>query len=146
MIKIAKLETSCEARYILQNIEALKNKSNQLDYLTDTLERCTVATTPTTKKKRALTNYNCFVKVMVKKGQSFKEVVKSKAWSTLSDKQKATWKDLAKEGCPPRLWQKKIGSLILSKETHEVFIYYRLLKLLVTKDYYSAQMRQLLTH
>lgn len=108
MIKIAELKTSCEPRYILQNIEALKSKSTQLDYLSDTLERCAIQKAPITKKKRKMSGYNCFVKVMVKKGQPFKDVVKSKAWSTLSDKNKASWKNLADEGCPPRLWEKKL--------------------------------------
>lgn len=105
MIKIAELKPSCDPEYVLQNLNSLKKEATKLDYLTDTLERCAIQKAPITKKKRAMTNYNCFVKVMVKKGQSFKEVVKSKAWSQLSDKQKATWKDLAKEGCPPRLWE-----------------------------------------
>ena len=52
-----------------------------------------------------MSGYNCFVRVMVKKGQPFKEVVKFKAWNTLSDKQKASWKSLANVGCPPRLWE-----------------------------------------
>ena len=95
---------SCDPKSVFQNLEVIKEPENRFTYIKDTFKRCAIAT-PTTKKKRKMTNYNCFVKVMVKKGQSFKEVVKSKAWSTLSDKQKATWKDLANEGCPPRLWE-----------------------------------------
>ena len=98
-------QPNCAPRYILQNLESLKEKSTKLEYITNTLERCTI-TSPTIKqKKRGMSGYNCFVKVSVKKGQPFKQVVKSKAWSTLEDKQKETWKNLANEGCPPRLWE-----------------------------------------
>jgi len=100
-------QPECDPKYVLQNLNSLKKEATKLDYLTDILERCVIQK-PSTKKKRGLTNYNCFVKVMVKKGQSFKEVVKSKAWSQLSDKQKSVWKSLAKEGCPPRLWEKNL--------------------------------------
>ena len=100
MIKIAELKTSCNPRYILQNLDVLKNKPNRLEYLTDTLERC--ATTPITKK-RAMSGYNCFVRVMSKKGN--KNVIKSRSWSQLEDKSKAHWKNLAKEGCSPKLWE-----------------------------------------
>lgn len=105
MIKIKQPE--CDPKYILQTIEALQEPKNKLEYISDTLERCAIQKAPT-KKKRKMSGYNCFVKVMVKKGQPFKEVVKSKAWRTLSDKNKATWKDLADEGCPPRLWEKNL--------------------------------------
>ena len=106
MIKITKPEPNCDPKYILQNLEATKNKASKLDYITDTLERCAIATTPFTKKKRGMTGYNCFIRVAVKNGQKFKEVVKSKAWSQLTDKSKESWKSLANEGCPPRLWEK----------------------------------------
>lgn len=53
-----------------------------------------------------MSGYNCFIRVSVKKGQPFKKVVKSRVWSTLEPKQKETWKNLALEGCPPRLWEK----------------------------------------
>lgn len=53
-----------------------------------------------------MSGYNCFTKVQIKKtGRPLKEVVKAKTWSTLEPKQKETWKSLALEGCPPRLWQ-----------------------------------------
>ena len=100
-----KPEPNCDPKYILQNLEATKNKASKLDFITDTLERCAIATTPSTKKKRGMTGYNCYIRVSVKKGQKFKEVVKSKSWSQLPEKSKETWKSLAKEGCPPRLWE-----------------------------------------
>ena len=45
---------------------------------------------------------------MSKRGN--KSVIKSRAWSTLEDKQKETWKRTASEGCDnPRLWETKNG-------------------------------------
>ena len=105
MIKIAELKPSCDPKYVLQNLNSLKKEATKLDYLTDTLERCAIQKAPTTKKKRAMSGYNCFIRVAVKKGQKFKDVVKSKAWRTLSDQIKASWSNLAKEGCPQRLWE-----------------------------------------
>lgn len=102
MIKIAQSEPSCDPKYILQNLGALKKDTNKISYISDTLERCAITTT-TTKKKRPMTGYNCFVRVMSKRGN--KNVIKSRAWSTLEDKQKETWKNSAKEGCLPRLWE-----------------------------------------
>lgn len=93
---------SCDAKYIYQNLEATKDKGDKIKYIADTLERCAVSTI---KKKRKMSGYNCFVKVSVKKGQPFMSVIKAKGWSTLSDKQKNTWKHHASEDCPPRLWQ-----------------------------------------
>jgi len=106
---------SCDPKYVLQNIEGIKKKVDKLDYLTERFEQCAIPTTPTTKKKRKMSGYNCHTKVQYKiekksakqenrKPISFKEMIKAKAWSTLSDKQKATWNHLAEEGCPPRLW------------------------------------------
>jgi hypothetical protein len=40
---------------------------------------------------------------MSKKGN--KNVIKSRSWSQLEDKSKAHWKNLAKEGCSPKLWE-----------------------------------------
>ncbi len=103
VIKITESKPSCEARYILQTLGSIKQEANKLDYLKDTLERCTVFTTP----KRKLSGYNCFIKVAIKKsGKPLKEVVKAKTWSTLEAKQKSHWVNLANEGCNnPRLWE-----------------------------------------
>lgn len=100
-----KLPESCTPVYILQNLDGIKKEADRLGYLSDTLERCRI-TTPTKQKKRAMTGYNCFVRVAVKKGQDFKKVVKSRAWSQLEPKSKESWKHLALEGCPQRLWEK----------------------------------------
>jgi hypothetical protein len=94
---------SCTPVYILQNLEVIKKESDRLDYITDTLERCSIASP--SKKKRKMSGYNCFVRVSVKKGQPFKEVIKSRAWSQLEPKSKEAWSHLAEEGCPPRLWK-----------------------------------------
>lgn len=100
---VKKRPESCTPIYVLQNLEVIKKESDRLDYITDTLERCSIA--PLIKrKKRQMTGYNCFVRVSVKKGQPFKKVIKSGAWSQLEPKSKEHWKHLAKEGCPPRLW------------------------------------------
>ncbi len=119
MIKIVKPETSCEPRYILQNLEATKNKADKIDYIHDTLERCAI-TTPTTKKKRVMSGYNCFTKVQYKiekksakqenrKPIPFKEMLKARGWSQLEDKSKTRWDSRAKEGCDsPRLWEKNL--------------------------------------
>jgi len=101
-IEIKKSE-SCKPLYILQNLGSIKQEANKLDFISDTLKRCAIAPA---KTKRLMSGYNCFVKVQIKKtGKPLTEVVKAKTWSTLEPKQKATWKNLAKEGCPPRLWQ-----------------------------------------
>ena len=103
---MAELDTGCSPRYILQNIEALKNKPSQIDYLKDTMQRCAITPSPV-KKKRKLSGYNCFIKVAIKKtGKPLKEVVKAKTWSTLEARQKLHWTNLANEGCNnPRLWE-----------------------------------------
>lgn len=95
---------SCAPIYIVQNLGGIKKDSDKVTYIKDTLERCSIAPTPTKRKKRPMSGYNCFIRVSVKKGEPFKKVVKAKTWSTFSDKQKSTWNHLAKEGCPPRLW------------------------------------------
>lgn len=78
-----------------------------MDYITNTLERCSL---PSTKKKRGLSGYNCFIKVAIKKsGKPLKEVVQAKGWSTLEDKQKSVWKDLALDGCSPKLYENETG-------------------------------------
>ncbi len=97
---------SCDPKYVLQNLEVIKKRVDKLHYITDTLNRCAISDIPTTKKKRKMNGYNCFVRVSVKKGEAFMSVVKSGAWKQLSDKQKSTWKHLADEGCPPKLWNK----------------------------------------
>lgn len=101
-----KTEPSCDPKYILQNLGALKKESSKLEYLTDTLARCNLV--PSKKrKKRAMSGYNCFVRVAVKKGEDFKKVVKSGAWKQLEQKSKEHFKNLAKQGCDnPRLWEK----------------------------------------
>jgi len=104
---------SCDPKYILQNIEGIKGKADKLDYISDRLKQCAI--TPA-RKKRGMTNYNCFSKVQYKKEKqiaeqenrkpiSFKDMLKAKAWRLQSDKQKEMWRRHAKEGCPPRLWQ-----------------------------------------
>ena len=63
------------------------------------------------KKKREMSGYNCFTKNLYttekktakaesRKPMVFRELIKMKTWSTLEDKQKNTWKHLAKQGCP----------------------------------------------
>lgn len=53
-----------------------------------------------------MSGYNCFVKVQIKKtGKPLKKVVKAKTWGTLEPRQKSVWKDLALDGCSPRLWE-----------------------------------------
>lgn len=103
--KIKKTEPSCDPKFILQNLGALKKDSSKLDYIKDTLVRCAVVSPAKKKVKRSMSGYNCFVRVSVKKGQPFKKVVKSGAWKQLEDKSKEHWKSLAKEGCPQRLWE-----------------------------------------
>ena len=96
---------SCDPKYVWQNLGVLKTDKSKFEYLADTLKRCSVVS-PIIKKKRGMSGYNCFVKVSVKKGQPFKEVIKSRAWSQLEPKAKETWNRLAKnEGCSPRLWE-----------------------------------------
>ena len=92
---------------------SIKKDANKLDFIADTLKRCAIAPA---KTKRLMSGYNCFSKVQYKlekksaeqesrKPISFKEMIKARAWSTLEPKQKETWKSLALEGCPPRLWE-----------------------------------------
>lgn len=105
MIKITEIKKSesCKPLYILQNLGSIKQEANKLSYISDTLKRCAVAPA---KAKRGMSGYNCFVKVQIKKtGRPLKEVVKARTWSTLEPKQKETWKSLALEGCPARLWE-----------------------------------------
>ncbi len=63
------------------------------------------------KRKRQMTGYNCFTrnlygaekktaKVEGREPMSYSQLLKMKTWGTLSDKSKATWNDLAKQGCP----------------------------------------------
>ncbi len=63
------------------------------------------------KIKRQMSGYNCFTKNLYatekKNAQaenrehiSYKELIKMKTWGTLQDKQKNTWKGLAKQDCP----------------------------------------------
>lgn len=49
--------------------------------------------------KRKMSGYNCFVKAMVSEGQSFKSVVESKAWGTLSKDKQMHFNSLAESGC-----------------------------------------------
>lgn len=106
MISEKKRPESCTPIYILQNLEGIKKDSGKLEYLKDILERCAIAS-PTKRRKRTMTGYNCSIKVQMKKtGKPLIAVVKARAWSTFSDKQKSTWNHLALEGCPPRLWEK----------------------------------------
>lgn len=49
--------------------------------------------------KRKMSGYNCFVKSMVAEGQPFKQVVKSRAWSTLPKDNQRHWNNLAERGC-----------------------------------------------
>lgn len=115
MKKLSKAET-CDPKYIVQNIGAIKKEADKVDYITNTLERCAVIPAPTKRKKRGMSNFNCFSKVQYKKEKkfaeqenrtpiSFKDMLKAKAWSLQSDKQKEMWRRHAKEGCPPQLWQ-----------------------------------------
>ena len=108
-------KSDCDPKYIAQNIGTIKKEADLVDYITDRIEQCAVSDIVPIKKKRGMSNYNCFSKVQYKKEKqiakqenrkpiSFKEMIKAKAWSTLSDKQKNVWRDLAKEGCPPRLY------------------------------------------
>jgi len=106
---------ACDPKYVLQNIESIKRKPDKLDYIADRLEQCAITPAPAPKKKRGMSNYNCFSKVQYKKEKqiaeqenrkpiSFKDMLKAKAWSLQSDKQKEMWRRHAKEGCLPRLW------------------------------------------
>jgi len=64
------------------------------------------------KRKRPMSGYNCFTKNLYavekqkaeaekRKPMSYKELISMKTWGTLPIKQKSTWNDLAKQGCPP---------------------------------------------
>ena len=111
-----KKSESCEPRYIYQNLEATKDEGDKIKYISDTLERCAISdTAPTTKKKRGMSGYNCYNKVQYKaekkiakqenrKPIPYIKMVKTKGWSQEDQKAKDIWKNLASEGCPPRLW------------------------------------------
>ncbi|MEE9378847.1 MAG: hypothetical protein V3V33_12520 [Candidatus Lokiarchaeia archaeon] len=88
---------TCDPKYVLQNLEVIKKKTDKVDYLEDRLSMCGI---PTKRKKRQMSGYNCFVKNQIRKtGEPFIKVVKARTWSTFSDKQKNTWNNSAKEGC-----------------------------------------------
>jgi len=114
---MSKAELSCDPKYIVKNIGAIKKEVDKVDYIADTLQRCTVSPP---KKKRGMTNYNCFMRVQNKVEQKkakqenrdpvpFKELLRivkqSGSWNLQTDKQKKMWRRHANEGCPPRLWQ-----------------------------------------
>ena len=63
------------------------------------------------KRTGAMSGYNCFTKNLYaaekrraesgnKKPMSYSDLLKMKTWSTLEDKQKTHWNELAQQGCP----------------------------------------------
>jgi len=73
-----------------------------------------------TKKKKKLSGYNCFTsnlyaaeKETAKKEKrppmAYSQLLKMRTWGTLSDKNQATWNDLAKQGCPSIPYPYEVG-------------------------------------
>lgn len=105
----------CEPQSIVDGLEAIDNNDDKVDYVVNILDSCGVITKTSgagkKKAKRPMTGYNCFTKNLYaaekeiakdekRKPMSFKEMISMKTWSTLEDKKKRTWDDIAKQGCP----------------------------------------------